>query len=309
MKYQILIEILYMLLARGKVSAKSIAERFNVSKRTVYRYMTEIELANVPLIVNRGTNGGFSIAETFKMPCGFLTEKEYSRLFNVIETFESQIGQTAELESIKDKLKSTAKNETAVNLQSNQLIIDGGDWFGNASFKNKLAVITKAINKCITLEMRYHDREGNVTGRQIEPHALVLKQGVWYVYAFCYLRNDFRLFKIGRIEYANPAGNFTRREFTSPVLPFDQWYTSHEPMQFRFEVSREVKSDVEEWLGIENVRELKNGKIVASAKLPYDKGLIFQIMKFGSGIKVIKPDFVKREIVNQLNLLLKIYEK
>lgn len=306
MKFQILIEILYMLLARKKVTAKAVADRFDISLRTAYRYLTDIELANVPLIVERGLNGGYYIADTFKLPAAFFTEKEYSRLISIIEAFEKQIG-AADLEAIKDKLNAASRTEKPFSIRSADLIIDGSDWFGSDSYKNKLAVITRAIDGFQLLDIGYHDRGGEFTRRIIEPHALCLKQGLWYVYAYCRLRKDFRLFKIGRIEFAGVCGSFTRREFDADNLPFNGWADDLERTEFEFEVDRSIMSDVEEWLGVENVHELKNGKIIASAKLPYDKGLVHEILKFGANIKVIRPESVKKEIAQAASEIVKIY--
>ena len=65
MKHEIMIRILFILLARNKVSASEIATRFEISRRTVYRYIDTLCLANVPILVDRGANGGFYIADSY----------------------------------------------------------------------------------------------------------------------------------------------------------------------------------------------------------------------------------------------------
>lgn len=307
MKYQTLIEILFLLLSKKTVTAKYIAERFDISLRTAYRYIQEIELCNIPVISERGAQGGFSIADTFKLPATFLTESEFSKLSSIINAFSEQIGDNKQLDTIKNKLFSAVRCEKDTKLATSELIIDGSDWLGAISYKDKLNVLTSAISERQLLDICYHDRLGEKTCRKIEPHALCLKQGLWYVYAFCRLRNEFRLFKIGRIEYANVCGEFTMREFDTQTLTFNEWYNKIERVDFEFIVDKSIKSDVEEWLGIENVHELKSGKIIASARLPYDKGLVYEILKFGSKIKVVKPDYVKKEILKSAKELINIY--
>ena len=66
MKNQILIDILFLLLSREKVSAKYIAEKFNISTRSVYRYIDELSIP-VPIYNIRGRNGGYTISDTFKI--------------------------------------------------------------------------------------------------------------------------------------------------------------------------------------------------------------------------------------------------
>ena len=76
MKYALLLKILFDLLGKRKVTASYLSEKYDISPRTVYRYVEE--LAKVaPVYVKRGRDGGVSIADNYKLPMGFMTEKEY----------------------------------------------------------------------------------------------------------------------------------------------------------------------------------------------------------------------------------------
>lgn len=305
MKFQILIEMIYMLLARKKVTARQISERFGISIRSVYRYFQDIELANVPILVDKGKDGGFYIADTFKMPGSFLTESELQTLSRLIDAVINDSNEK-ELNHIKDKLFSSTKNSSSLNLASTSLIIDGGDWFNTQSYKNKLALISDSILKHKTLAITYHDRNGEKTERVIEPHALILKQGLWYVYSYCRLRERFRTFKIGRIEKAVIGDDFQPRNFDKQTI-FDAW-KQHKAEDCVFEIDVSIKSDVEEWLGIECVKELSSGKIIAECSLPSDKSQIYNIMKYGSKLKVIKPNYLKKQIKNEAEKIYRLYK-
>ena len=80
MKYQMMLKILFLLLARKKVSAKCIADRYEISLRTVYRYIDELSLADVPIYNIRGRNGGYAISDSYKIPANFLTEEESEKI-------------------------------------------------------------------------------------------------------------------------------------------------------------------------------------------------------------------------------------
>ena len=73
------------------------------------------------------------------------------------------------------------------------------------------------------------------------------------------------------------------------------------------EISKKYLSDVEEWLGIENVSE-NNGKFLATVNLPYDDGLVSKIMSFGNGIKVVSPKELKEKIKNIAKELINEYK-
>ena len=74
MKYELMIKILFLLLSKKKVSAAYIARRFDISTRTAFRYLTAISLADIPLISEPGRNGGYYIAESFRLPASVMTE-------------------------------------------------------------------------------------------------------------------------------------------------------------------------------------------------------------------------------------------
>lgn len=73
-------------------------------------------------------------------------------------------------------------------------------------------------------------------------------------------------------------------------------------------MDKKCLSDIEEWLGIENVKKI-NGKYIADVKLPFDNGLVSKIMGFGDGVKVISPDKLKTAVKNYAKEILANYEQ
>ena len=130
----------------------------------------------------------------------------------------------------------------------------------------------------------------------IEPHIILFKQGLWYVYAYCNLRQEFRFFKTGRIEQANITKEpFIKQDVSKMNLPTDFWHNTEKTTDVSLEIDKTCLSDVEEWLGIENITNV-SGKHIANVKLPIDNGLVSKIMSFGSGVKVLEPAELKNDI-------------
>ena len=199
MKIQNLVETLFLLLSRDKVSAKYLADRFNISIRSVYRYIDDLSLT-IPIFNTRGRNGGFSISDDFKIASTYLTKEEKETLINIIAGVKNEVSSPI-IERIYDKITSISRiREKPLNVNFGNLIIDGSAWGNSESYKEKLTIIEGCIENTQTLLIGYQDREGVLTEREIEPLTLILKQGLWYCYAYCNLRNTFRLFKVGRIE-------------------------------------------------------------------------------------------------------------
>ena len=306
MKYEIMINILFTLLSKDIVSATRLAQKYEVTTRTIYRYIDSLSLAGVPIETVRGADGGFRIRPSFKLTAGFLTEEEYNGALNAVNAINSEISDPV-LERVIEKLKSVKRGNSAISLKSGNLIIDAGPWLNTDGYKQKLSEMAYSADKQEVLEIKYFDRNGEISNRQIEPHTLVFKQGVWYVYAFCRTRQDFRFFKIARIgEIKTVKETFTKRE-TGESLPFDTWFISENTKEIEFLVDKTVISDVEEWLGVENVESKDDGYHI-KVSLPIEKSLIMKILSFGSGIKVISPKSLKDEIKTTALNLAKLYE-
>ena len=308
MKYEIMLGILFDLLSKKSVTATYLAEKYEVSTRSIYRYVTCIEMAGVPIYTNRGNGGGISIMDTYRLPASFMTMSEFKQTVDALSAICDSVPNKT-LTSALNKLKSTVKNEySGFDVKAGNLIIDGGPWGDTIGYKAKLIVLQQCIEKNQQLSIRYHDRTGEITERVIDPYIIVFKQGLWYVFAYCNLRGDFRLFKTGRIEQAQILPKtFVRQDISKIDLPLDFWHNSVETEDIIMEIDKSCLSDVEEWLGIENVRE-QNGKFIAEVKLPYDDGLVSKIISFGSGLKIVSPDDLKKKVKQKAKEIVSVYE-
>ena len=91
-------------------------------------------------------------------------------------------------------------------------------------------------------------------------------------------------------------------------LPLDFWHSNVDGEDVVLEIDKQCLSDVEEWLGIENISTI-NGKSIASANLPFDDGLVYKIMSYGDGIKVISPKLLREKIKNCATQIINNYAK
>lgn len=308
MKYELMLEILFELLAKKTVTARYLAEKFEVSVRSIYRYLNCIEMAGIPIYTNRGNGGGISIVDTFKLTSTFMTVNEFEQTISALNGINQNLPNKT-ITNVINKLKSLMKNEfTQLNLSSGNLVIDAAPWGDAVGYKNKVSVIQNCIENQLQLDIFYHDRNGSTSQRTIEPHVVVFKQGLWYVFAYCNLRREFRFFKIGRIEKAIITNiKFTRRKIDNSQLPLSFWENSVQTIDVTIQVENKCLSDIEEWLGIENIKE-SNGKYIANAKLPNDNGLVSKIISFGNGIKVLEPIELKNKIFDTIKQLYNNYK-
>ncbi|MDE6441693.1 MAG: YafY family transcriptional regulator [Clostridia bacterium] len=290
-----MIEILIMLLSGKKVSASQIADKYEVCVRSVYRYINELSLCGIPLEVTRGRYGGIRIADTYRLPAGFFTREEYSAMLNAINAMLSQVGDK-NLSSAQEKLsiqQKTDKRELAV---CGNIIIDGGTWGGSQKFYEKMRICEQAVNQSKCLIIDYISRDGEHSKRVIDPHVLIFKQNIWYVYAFCHTKQTFRTFKIGRIKSASFTGaSFEKHEFTKDDINLNFSGYSDKMIEVTFGIEKSSLADVEDWLGIDNIEPRGDG-FIANLLLPDDGGLVDKILGFGGKVKVLEPQSLKERV-------------
>lgn len=307
MQSDVLFGMLLTLLQKKKVSARELSLKYEISTRTVFRYVDVLSQAGVPLFSVSGPQGGISIMDNFKLDKTYFTENEMARIVSSIKSVSSVFNDNLS-DQILTKLAALNSNrQESYILKSDQLFIDSSPW-GLYHFKDKMTVIEKAIVDRRVLNIDYHSRSGEITHRAVEPHTLVLKDSIWYTYAFCRLRNEFRLFKIGRIKNIQETKEFFEpKPVNIEDAPYNSnWYSEENVTDIILQLNEKARPDVEEWLGIESVKQNKQGQIFAYAKVPFDQGLLFKIMSFGSNVKVIEPlkliDMIKKDCRNILEL-------
>ncbi|MDA3810475.1 MAG: YafY family protein [Spirochaetaceae bacterium] len=194
MKVERLISILMLLLNKRKLTAKELAEYFEVSVRTIQRDMDTLCSAGIPIYGDVGKYGGYQLTENYKLDRSFLTVNEMDTLVTMLKGFSDTLFN----DSIKTILeKMGGLNKTSTNLGNFQ--IDMTPWGADKGFLETLNHINKAIEEKRFVSFEYYDLYNNKTLRKVEPYITILKSGSWYIYGYCLLREEYRLFKISRI--------------------------------------------------------------------------------------------------------------
>ncbi len=310
MKFTILLEILFELLAKRKVTAPYLAEKYELSPRSIYRYIDQLSLT-VPIYVKRGRDGGICISDSYKLPKGFMTKDEYDAAIEALEMTYAQLPENKFL-AAKHKLSAQVKAESrdlALSAEIGSILVDGGTWGDENSFSEKLRLIEECIKQRIALEIDYQSRMGEKTKRKIEPHLLVFKQNIWYLYAFCHKQRAFRLFRVGRIfSLLKTEEIFDRRPFKREDVPLTFWTNESEEISVRLQIEDKAFADAQDWLGVENLKKIGE-KWIADLTLPCDDALVGKILSFGSGMRVISPLSLKEKVAKTAEEIAKAHRE
>ncbi|EAG6357613.1 YafY family transcriptional regulator, partial [Listeria monocytogenes] len=216
MKIERLIGIIMLLLQRELVSASEMATMFEVSKRTIFRDIDTLAMANIPIYTIAGTKGGIGIMPTYKVDKKLLTADDLTAIIASLDGME-QLLSSAETKKTLQKMKNMLDHSSEPPKSS--ISLD----FSNLSMKNELNAKVEnlylAIKKHQLVELSYIDRTGNQTIRKTEPYHLLFRNRSWYLQGYSLERSDFRTFKMSRIvELKTLEETFEARPFS--VKPF-----------------------------------------------------------------------------------------
>ena len=180
-----LLSILLMLQTRGRLTAETLAETFEVSVRTIYRDIEQLSAANVPVYADRGPGGGFQLLDGFRTKLTGLTESEAESLFVAgLPGPAAELGLADQLLSAQLKLTAALpeRNRAGAQKIARRFHLDPIGWFKSSESAKLLPEIARALWSDSELAIDYR-RLDQIATRRLRPYGLVLKGGIWYLVA------------------------------------------------------------------------------------------------------------------------------
>jgi len=207
--------IITQLQSKRLVTATYLAEKHNVSVRTIYRDIRTLEKSGIPVVTEEGK--GYSIMEGYHLPPVLFTEDEANALITVEQLVLNNKDQSfidnvsSAVEKIKSILRYSQKGNA--DLLSDRVYFGGNNRQEKSS--NNLMKLQSAIVNFQVLNIEYVSSKNEKSSRNIEPFAIYSTNGNFLLIAFCRLRDDFRVFRIDYIEKIDNNGStFTRHAMT-----------------------------------------------------------------------------------------------
>lgn len=301
MKIDRQIGILSVLLQKETVTAPYLADRFEVSRRTINRDIEDLCKAGIPIVTKQGVNGGISIIENYKLDKTLLTQGEIQDILAGLRSLDSVNG-TNRYGQLMEKL-SVGSSDFMVGNQS--ILIDLSAWY-KASLAPKIELIRTAVDKCRKLEFIYYSpREESV--RCIEPYYLVFRWSSWYVWGWCVKRRDFRLFKLNRMDQVKMSEQeFSKRQAPMPELSDERIFPGGIKVRALFE--QECKWKLVEDFGTESFRVQPDGKLLFQSDYTNKDTLIAWLLSFGDKVELLEPEEIREEIRAGIERMKKKYE-
>jgi len=306
-KLERMLSIIIYLLNHEKVKAQELADKFEVSVRTIYRDIEAISQAGIPISTFQGADGGIGIVEGYKLDKNILTSDEVFKIVTGLRGLYS-ISEDVKIKLLIDKLTNIANKSDYVPT-GNEIMIDLSSWNKNDQLSLRIQEIKKAIQEQKIIEFIYYSNE-KLTERKVEPCVIVFKETNWYLYAYCLLRKDFRLFKLRRMSGLKITDiGFEGREFSLDSVNWDGEFDSdrHLPIVVMFDKS--MVYAVNDIFGMDNYEIAPDGRLKVTFHMGISGWLYGFLLGFGDKIEVLKPAELRDKIKSIAKNICKVYEK
>lgn len=294
-----LFEIIYILLSKKCVTAKELADHFEVSSRTVYRDVETLSQAGIPIYTNKGRGGGISLVENFVLNKSVLSQQEQQEILSALQGLNAT--NYPGTDSIMGKLSSLFGS-----VQDNWIEVDFSDW--NAGSKQMFEKLKNATIHQQVISFDYYSSAGEKTHRTAEPLQLWFKYKCWYLKAFCQFRQEERVFKLSRIknlELLNETFDRSIRSSKEEPEMIHDMEEDGEPVTLWIDSSQAYR--VYDEFQEEQITCNPDGSYLIHARYPDQEWAYSYIFSYGCSIQVLEPEWMRLGLQKRLKELSDYY--
>ena len=292
-----LFRIVYYLLQNGKATAPELAQKFEVSIRTIYRDIDAISSTGIPIYATQGKGGGISILNDYTLDKSLFSEQEQEQMLTALQ------GMIATTEENSNELLTKLSGLFQIN-STNWIEVDFSDWAHRTPQQDTFNIIKEAIFQKRTISFCYFSGKGNKEKRNVRPIRLVFKSKSWYLYSFCLLRNDYRFFKLTRIKELEMLSETFTQDFTPTKI--------EKQIQVENTVAVKLKFDMQAAFRVydeftDNITEDSQGNLYVQIDLPDNEVLYSYVMSFSDSVEVIEPQSIREQMKKRLQKMQEKY--
>ena len=285
-----LFKILYYLLDKGHATAPELAEKFEVSVRTIYRDVDAISSAGIPIYVTTGRNGGIQFLDDYVLNKSFFSDSEKLEILSGLQSLSAV--QDPEVDAVLNKLSAIFQ----IGL-TDWIDVDFSRWGSVAEKENRLfRQLKQSILENREITFDYHTSSGNSGKRNVYPYKLVYKDRAWYLYAFCASRNENRLFRLSRIKnLILTEAHFERKADIQYHSVFPKPEKIGDLIDLELEFTLDVGYRLFDTLDDTAITQHENGYTV-KLTLPENDWLYDFLMSFGNKVTIIQPKSIRQTL-------------
>jgi len=297
-----LFEIVYILLNKKTITAKELAEHFEVSIRTIYRDIDKLTSANIPIYTSQGKGGGITLLDDYILNKSVLSENEQNEILFALQSLTAT--QYPESDNIRSKLSSLF-NKNKINW----IEVDFSSWGNGKNRKEQFNILKSAIISHRVITFEYFNSLGEKSIRRVEPIKLLFKSKSWYLQGFCLLKKADRTFKITRMSDVQITEDSFIKKPPTELSKDTQDQEFVKSVDLRLKIAPAGAYRVLDDFNENEVIKNEDGYFIVSTSLPGGEWLLNYILSFGLVAEVLEPKSMRKIIQKNLEEMIKQYKK
>lgn len=294
-----LFEMVYILMEKEKTTASELARRMEVSPRTIYRALDALGAAGIPVCTTKGKGGGIGLMPGFSLDRSLVSAQDQEDILFALQSMRSL--NVIESDRILSKLGGIFRKSA-----KDWLSVDFTPWGGSQKSRQEFEAIKTAILRQRQLQFFYYSATGSPQLRTVEPLMLHFKNSAWYLQAYCLLREDYRVFKLSRMQDIILLDTaFDAHQNKVPPLE-SIWSNPGKLVRLTLRISGQASYRLMDHFGHLEKQPHQDGYLVSLYRIA-DDGLYEYLLSFGHQIEVVAPPEVRDEFVHRLRLISQQY--
>lgn len=301
MQLERLVRMIFYIVSHKQVTAKELADYFNVSTRTIYRDITTLTLSGIPIISQKGSGGGISLMDGYALNKSFLTTEEQVQVYQGLQIL--QASNYPDAEQALNKIGALFDQP----LLDDWLEIDFSYWGSSDDEKITIADLRRAITQKYILTFEYFNSELQHSERTVDPLRLIFKSHAWYIIGYCHQNQGFRVFRLSRMKRIHVTVETFERVlpdgFSLANSSYGAEYTSFK-LQFSPEMAYRLFDEFQE----QQVERKDDGNYLVQVQYPLNEWTYHRLLSFGPYVEVIEPVEAQQELKKRALKIANKYE-
>ncbi len=284
MRIHRMFEIVYVLLEEGRVTARQLADRFEVSTRTIYRDIENISAAGIPIYMVKGKNGGIGLLKGYTIDKSVLSDEERQNIISALKSYNYiDENKGSDLLS-KLGLFLGEKNESYIE-------VDLMDW--GSRVREAYDISKKAILERRVISFDYLSPSSGLSRREVEPYKLYFKASTWYLKSYCLNKESQRLFRLSRMKNIEISDKYFEGRILEEFLVEENMLPK---TKVKLIIDKTEEFRVLDEFSSDEYKRNSDGNFEVETEMFIDNWVIGYILSFGSKAVVISPEYVRERI-------------
>ena len=295
-------QIIYIILEKGTVTAPELAERLEVSVRTIYRDVEALSQAGIPIYAIQGKGGGISLMDKFILNKSLLSEKEQDEILLALQSLSAV--HYPELGDVLPKLSSLFSKSNV-----NWVEVEFSTWGSDQKQKEVFHLLKNAILEQKIITFSYFNVTGEKSDRRVEPLKLLFKDKSWYLKGYCLQRSDYRTFKINRmLDVQATEDSCIHPTSQEQCLAVISKASDSPTIPLKIKISAEGAYRVYDDFYEKDITKNEDGSYTVTTSLPGGEWIFNYLFSFGPLLEVIEPQSIRLEMADRIKNMANKYQ-